>query len=36
MRDREQLNRWRLILGKQAGAQISFEDGPPWKMASLL
>ena len=27
MRDREQLNRWRLILGKQAGAQISFEDG---------
>ena len=27
MRDTEQLNRWRLILGKQAGAQISFEDG---------
>ena len=27
MRDREQLNRWRLILGKQARAQISFEDG---------
>ena len=27
MRDTEVLNRWRLILGKNAGGQLSFEDG---------